>query len=118
MFEFVEKIEYPVNLVSIKLFRNIESGEGAVLAKELSQALKLKYLSSTFKKNPDVFEKIHFYLLKGEDLKNFKNYLTRQNILEYKRVGRVLLITETGIAFLLGKNRCKEEILRDRKSVV
>jgi hypothetical protein len=109
--EFMETVEYPGNHTSLRLFRNPSTDEGVMVLCEVAALMGYRSLSGLLRKTKGCSEKIHFFLLEGEELGSFKIHLQEKKIEKYQHTHRLMTITETGIALLLGR-RCKEEALR------
>lgn len=107
--EFVTALEHPCGF-PVRLFINPETGEGAVIASEIAGLMDYASLSFLCRAK-ECAEHIHFFVLAGTSLRIFKERLAGQDIRAYRRSTRLLFITETGIALLLGK-RCKEKAMR------
>ena len=108
--ELVKIFQYPEKNLCIKLLQNLENGEGIVIGHEIAKLMGY-YSTGNFLRNSHCQENIHFYLLQGNHFRRLKNHLQQNGIYEYTRCNRLLLISETGIGFLLGRH-CKEEAIR------
>ncbi len=111
MFALVTTVICPLNRMPLRLFRHTDTGEGVVIGGEMALLMGYGSLSRVLRNSPDCSENIHFFTLSGPTLCVFKHYLSTQNIPHYRRVNRLFLISETGAAFLLGRN-CKEQAVR------
>ena len=109
--EIIDNFSFPVNKRKVNLFRDKKSNQGIFIGTEIARLMEYNSLSHIINKKQGWIQKIHFYLLKGKLLTNFQKYLQQKNIKDYAKSKRLLLITETGILFLLGRH-CKEQAMR------
>lgn len=109
--EWIETAIYPLSQKPLCLFRNRDNGEGVMIGREIANLMGQRSISKLLVSNDYSVEKIHYFLLQGQDLQEFKRQLQEVAILHYKKVSRLLLVTEAGLMLLLSKHT-KEPCMR------
>ena len=110
-FQFIETRHYPLSQSGLHLFQYRDSGEVVLLACQVASLFGYHSLSRLLRHNADCHPSIHFSVLEKESLREFKSYLSQLQLPGYRNCRSLLLITETGVAYLLGKH-CKPQVLR------